>query len=175
MNFTKSQKIALIAVTVLLLVIVGYVFLYKHISALQIKLVEIKNELSIVDALELKKLETASLLEKTKEGRDEISSYFVSKEDPTRFLEFVEALGKESGISLEVKELSMDIPEEEVRSFQDNVKVVLYVEGGWSSLYHFLWLLERMPYVVTVANTALAVDNEGVLWGGQIEILCSAR
>ena len=177
-HFTKSQKVACLAIGIFLLVSVGYVFLFMHIRDLQFRLTEIKTELSIVDALEANKLETVALLDKTKEGREEISSYFVSVEDPTPFLELVEALGADAGVTLEVETLSIDAVEAATSTeYKDNMKVALLVEGPWESLYHLVWLLEHMPYVATIADATFTLGNESSEsgWGGKIELLCSAR
>jgi len=176
-HITKSQKIAFATVSIFLLVCAGYVFLFRHIATLQHKLAEIITELSVVDTLEAHKLETEALLNRTKAGREEIASYFISKEDPTPFLELVETLGKDAGVTLEVEAISIDpVNANEGKSVEDNMKVVLIVEGSWKSLYHLMSLLEHMPYVATISTATFAM-NEGSVdaWKGQIDLLCSAR
>ena len=176
-HITKSQKIAFATVSIFLLVCAGYVFLFRHIATLQHKLAEIITELSVVDTLEAHKLETEALLNRTKAGREEIASYFISEEDPTPFLELVETLGKDAGVTLEVEAISIDpVSADEGKSVGDNMKVVLFVEGSWKSLYHFMSLLEHMPYVATIASATFTVDEGSAdTWKGQIDLLCSAR
>ncbi|KKS83252.1 MAG: hypothetical protein UV60_C0046G0001 [Parcubacteria group bacterium GW2011_GWA2_43_11] len=176
-HITKSQKIAFVALSILLVVCVGYVFLFRHIASLQYKLAEITTELSVIGMLEAHKLETEALLNKTKAGREEIASYFISEEDPTPFLELVETLGKDAGATLEVEAISVDtVNADGGVSVGDNMKVVLLVEGSWKSLYHLMSLLEHMPYIATISSATFTVNEEHVgTWKGQIELLCSAR
>lgn len=177
-RITKTQKVGFGAVSVMVLMCIGYVFFLDHIYTLRDDLLEVKAKLATVKQLEENKLETLVLLSKTEADRKKISSYFVSVEDPTPFLELIENLGSEADVTLEVETLSVEEQDtKDGKNIHENVKVVLVVEGDWESLYELFLLLEHMPYLTTISQAAFSVDTKSGssdVWKGQIELHCSA-
>lgn len=176
-HITKTQKIGAGAIFLLLLTIAGYVLFLRHIYVLQEELAEVKTKLAVVDSQKVHKLETEMLLSKTKDAREEIAKYFVSIEDPTPFLELIESVAKDAGVSLEVKSLSTDAqPQEAISDFHKEISVILLVDGSWDRIFHLISLLENMPYVATIADSTFSIDKASSYggWKGQIELQCSA-
>lgn len=178
-RITKTQQIGAGSIVLLLLASTGYVFFLKHIYSLQDELVEIKASLAVVDEQEESKQEIVSLLSKTEDQREEILQYFVSIEDPTPFLELIESFAEDTGAGIEVETLSVaEVSDKTNTSLTEkHVEVVLLVEGTWESLFHLISLLETMPYVATISETAFSIDHtaSSSVWRGQIELLCGAK
>jgi hypothetical protein len=174
-KITTTQKVSFVSVLVFVLIVAGYVLLYKHIDVLRGELASVKTEIRAVEILAESKQATLVLLDETRQGREELSQYFVSFEDPTPFLELVEASAKDAGVLLEVETLA-EVASEEEKNLK-KIKAVLVVEGGWQGIYHFISLLELMPFAVSVTQTAFTFEEkDGVgVWRGQVHLEYSAR
>lgn len=175
-KITTTQKISFASVLLLALMVTGYVLFYKHIDELREKLAIAKIELRAVEKIAENKQATIILLDETRQGREELSRYFVPLEDPTPFLELIESSAKDAGVLLEVETLA-EVESGEGEENTKKVKAVLLVEGRWQNVFHFLTLLERMPFAVTVTQTALTLDEneDSDAWKGQVHLEYSAK
>jgi hypothetical protein len=175
-KITATQKVSFVSVLLLVLVATGYVLLYKHIGVLREKLSTVKVELWAVEKLAENKQATLILLDETRQGREELSRYFVPLEDPTTFLELVESSAKDAGVLLEVETLA-EVASEKGEEGTKKIKAVLLVEGGWQNVYHCISLLEHMPFAVTVTQAVFTVDQsrDTGVWKGQIHLEYSAK
>jgi hypothetical protein len=178
-KITTTQKISFGAVLVLILTCVGYGFTLKHIKVLRQELVTIRQELVAEDKIAENKQVFISLLQNTKQSREELSGYFVPLDDPTPFLELVESVARDAGVVMSVEKLDMvteDVSGAE-KGKEKSVKVVLAVEGSWQEVYHFISLLEVLPYIVTITDSVFKVEmvNSTSFWKGQIHLNYVAR
>lgn len=157
---------------VFLLCVVGYAFFFKHIQTLNGELREAKKELVTLDIREENKIETVSLLANTEEERKELQTYLVSIEDPTPFLENIEQLANDTGVTLEVQSLRPEDVKEAVLETQKVMVVKLFVEGRWTQLYRLISLLETMPHLTTIEKVTLTLkdDDNAQEWEGVITL-----
>lgn len=178
-KITTTHKIGAGAILILVASCTVYIFFYKYINSLRDELISINKELAVTEALARNRQETELLLTSTADERAILKGRFVSTEDPTPFLELIESSARDTGVVLEVKTLTVEEVGEKKDSKVDGKKVALTlaVESGWKELYHFLTLLERLPYSVTISRTALSFEerSEGNVWEGQIQLQCNAQ
>jgi hypothetical protein len=121
---------------------------------------------------------TAQLVRETERERAELSQYLLNLNNPTPFLSLVESLGDSSGVRLEVESLT-EVASPPTASNKKKtsteatapqgvpmVQVVITIEGRFDRVYHFLTLLEHMPYATTLTHTSLSQTPESDLWSG---------
>ncbi len=178
MKFTSTQKITTGSILLLFVTIVAYVLLFARIGSLRERLVLVKAELVVLDKISENRQVITTLIQDTSKKREELLGYFVSTEAPTPFLELIENAAKDTGILLEVEQLSTNDKKNSSNDdiFKKNVKVVLSVDGGWQEFYHLVSLLELFPYTNTITNTVFTMNKkeDAGLWSGQIHLSCNA-
>lgn len=176
---TKAEKILIGAILVLATAVVMYVFLYKHIVGLRADLSEVSRELESVEKIVENKNDTITLLRETEEGRRELEKYFVSANDPTQFLDMIDAVAEDVGVTVSSPSVEIVGYEELDKNFPDELQkktdVLLSVSGEWDEIYHFISLLELFPYVVTVDRVTVAYkEGDEGSWEGVINIHTNA-
>jgi hypothetical protein len=172
-HITTTQKILTGTILLLVSFIVGYVYFFKHITALNTELHEVNKELATLDILEENKQSTITLLADTEADREELQKHFVPTEDPTPFLESIENIARITNVELEVDALRVEAPSGAVSmESQKEIRTTLSVSGTWDNLFWLLALLETMPYTSTITNTTISLkEGTGLTkWGGQIQL-----
>lgn len=89
------------------------------------------------------------LLKDTKEDRERINTYFVSKDGVVDFIERIENLGDYADISLVLN--SVDISSGESPTLSMSVSAV----GDWEDVLYFLALVESMPVNMSINSARL--------------------
>lgn len=170
---TVTHKLFILSLFFLFIVVGGYVFMYSHIGVLQERLLELRGELKMLETLALKKQTTETLLKSTEYERSEILKYFVSTEDPTDFLELIESSGRDAGVVLDVDSIKVEGSDSETIK---RMEISLSVQGGWEEMYHFVFLLEHLPFAshITRATLTVAKNLENSLWKGIILLTCES-
>ncbi len=176
MKHLKTQKITVVTVCILLIFIFGYAYLHKQINELYRKLETIKVELGVMDRLAENRQTTVELLQNLSEKREELHSHFVSTEALTPFLESIESIAEDAGVLLEVKKVNKESSKNNIDVLKYVVDVVFVVDGGWNEFYHFISLLEMLPYTNTITNATYSMNEKDgdSAWSGQVHILCNA-
>jgi hypothetical protein len=136
-NFQKI--LILVSVILLLLLCFAFVFTYQKIND--------NNQKTQQDTINLK-TETlrrdniASLnqsLQKIAPDRILLENHFIKSSDIVPFLNMIEKLGEEVGVSSEINSVNTKIDNTELM-------VELKASGGFEGIYKFLTLLENSPY-----------------------------
>ena len=178
-RITTTQKISFGAVLMLGLVIVGYYYFYKHLHSLHLELDEVKQEIAVMDQYASNKDAAVALLEETKKNREMLVEYFVPLDNPVTFINLIESAASESGVALKVETLG-ETDEENEANEEDhkNVKAVLAVNGEWREIYHFISLLENLPFATIITKVTLSEDDkadEFGQWKGQIHTVSRTK
>ncbi len=170
-NISTTQKITITIILFMVVALFGYVQLYKYVRSQQEKLVTLEQELHSVDVVSESQQEVRHFLDETASDREEFNKYFVSIEDPTPFLEQIDMIAQTASTAVEVSELDMKYVDDDKllskypKELQKEVQLILSVEGEWSEVYHFLVLLEQLPYALSILNVAFSLENEEMLGG----------
>ena len=172
-HVTTTLKLFFGALLLLLFVVGGYAFMYIQVGVLQERLSGAREEIAILKTMALKKETTEMLLKNTELEREQMLKYFVSREDPTEFLELIESSGRDAGITLDVNSIKVDEGGDELIK---HIEISLSVQGEWDNVYHFIYLLEHLPYVsqITRATVTIAKNLENDVWKGIIILTCES-
>ncbi|MFA6353650.1 MAG: hypothetical protein WCW93_01830 [Candidatus Paceibacterota bacterium] len=136
------QKILLVIfIALLLLGCLAFVFLYKKINDNNQKIQE--NTTSFQTEARRRE-EIASLdrvLQKNASNRILLESHFIKSSDVVPFLNMIERVGKEAGVSSKINSVDAKVN-------NSGLTVDLKIEGKFEAIYKFLTLLENSPYVL---------------------------
>jgi Tfp pilus assembly protein PilO len=109
-------------------------------------------------------------LEKTQEERTLLTAQIIHEEDVIDLLSLIETLGKEQGVLLTTKSLTVD----SVDNTFETLAIQLEVEGSYEAVTHMLNLLEHIPHHVTVESVQLTTQSsDEFAWQGQYQLRVS--
>lgn len=114
------------------------------------------------------------LAEETEASREELLTHVVSVENPASFIEEVERLGRQAGVSIEIG--SVDIEDSAANSL-NSVSLSVRAEGSWDRVVRFVRATEILPYGVSVSDLSLdGLEREGT-WTASLSlaVLASSR
>lgn len=151
-NSMKEIKHIVGAVLVLLGLLAAYGFLFfmmkKEVSGAAELLLREENASN--EAKKIRELEKT--LGETEEMRGKISSYFVKKSEAVSFIESIERLGGQSGLSLSLKNASV--------ADKTNVfRLDASTEGSFGNTMYFLVLLENLPNKISVEKAEIRKEE----------------
>jgi hypothetical protein len=162
----------------------GYAALYVHIADERSKLAEARTELARMEQQELAEASLNTYIKRAKVDVEKLQTYILSIEDPLPFLNLIEEdMAKGAGVAVTVDsfveesgggtgaEEGAEIPRERY------VRVTLSAVGAWEDLYHFLVMLERIPYVVRTEKVVFEnkVKENVREWNVQVDMRMLAR
>lgn len=128
--------------------------LYWHMEKITGDIENIRGEILGLN-LRLKNFKSAkNLLEETREKREAAESIFVGPEELILFIEDLEKIGRESGVSLDVESAS-PASGNSAPSFR------LGLRGDFQNLFLYLLLLENLPYEINLDEASLEKTSSG--------------
>jgi len=95
------------------------------------------------------------LIEDTQEDLSVLDSYFTNGNEVVEFIEEIENIGKESGLALSLRSVSVE------KENGNTLSIYLSVSGSWRNVYHFLNLLELFPANIRIDKVSLAKKDRG--------------
>lgn len=155
--FARTKSLALIS----LLCTVGALGAYIFFAYYTLRTHHANAELAVAVVAEMQKERglraTDKLLQELAEEEEAISSRFVPADDIVSFIELLETSGKDAGVSLEVASVGI-APEKDAA--HEWLTISLKARGAWEKLFHFLVLLETMPFVIELEQAGLKYELE---------------
>lgn len=106
------------------------------------------------------------LLQETKDDRSRLDLYFITRETAANFVEEMEGIARRSGVTLKLS--SLDAVKDKQPGAGSRLKLNLRVEGDFPKIFHFLKILESMPY--RLRFSAVSVVKEESSWRSDMMI-----
>lgn len=162
----KDKKfIITIALIVLLngIVLAGWLYLFSYLEK-QNDLIREERQRILMNE---KKLENnrslKDLMNKIADEKQKIDSVFLDKENIINFIESLESVSGKTGASIKIGNINIDNRKEK------NVFLQFSLTGDFVRLFHYLVLLENLPYLINIEKTGLkkAASNE---WRADFEV-----
>ena len=101
------------------------------------------------------------LMRETQVERDGLDEHFIRDDTIVPFLDMIEKIGKDAGVSFEVT--SVTTTDKEEGDEFESLHLVITAEGKWENVYRLLSLIETVPYSVVIGKMSLD-RREGALW-----------
>lgn len=106
---------------------------------------------------------TKKILAETAESRDLIEGAFLASDNLLFFIEQLESLQRKTGVELKLDEPKSGAGE------TPSLEVSFRIIGSFSALYHFLSLVENLPYRLEWRSVAWSLDS-GTTWSGNFSL-----
>ena len=120
----------------------------------------VANEIDIALEKEVKLKSIKNLIKDTENDRAKLNAYFVVDDKVIDFIEDIENLAKDTNVDLKV--MSIDINDDGNNTPQQNniselLQLNLKVAGLWDNLFHFISLVDELPFRVDISKVNLQV------------------
>ncbi len=169
MSNIKSLKIILGILCVLVLaVFVSYYFVYREIRFRDETYQNLLKDLSLQDTKQDYLISTQKTVDGLVLDINQINNSIISKDGEVEFIESLEAMAKESGLSIEIDSLSLENNEKLSPDSIDILSVKARTRGSWAANYLFLSRLESFPFKVKINKFGLSNSVAEVVSGKRI-------
>lgn len=162
----KTKRVAIIAVILLITMLILVVLGVRTIVAESEKLSEQVAAIAVDQSQQTAFGRLQRLVQETEVEREELRSYYLSSQsDSIDFLNYIEQLAAERGITLE----TLNPTEVERENKQTYLSVGYDISGSLNQVEEFIKLLESIPYVSELVSVNLQ-RRSGVLWQANVMI-----
>lgn len=110
-----------------------------------------------------------NVLEENQESIETLRKYFIVEGDEVVFIETIEEVGRQAGISYEIASIVPAKGKNE-SIVKEDVRVRVNTKGSWERIMNFINLVERMPFGAIVERVSLDIHPEGG-WSGAVEFI----
>lgn len=149
-----TKRIFLILFLLNLVAILVFGGVFWHLKNKNQVLSEYENEQELILQKSLAFRSSKDVLKETEEKRERLSNFFVSSEEVADFIEKLESVGRQSGVDVNINDVK--VLEIDGDSFKEDLEVNLEASGNWDSVFHYLSLIESLPYVVEIEQARLS-------------------
>lgn len=167
MHSNKSLKRILIIL--LLICFAVFALIYLAIRDIRLKnenISSISQELLTKTDKQEYLLTTERLIENISSDLKKVDSYIVARDGDVGFIEELESLARENGLTISIDSLSVEDSKDLEASGVTTLKIRAKTKGRWSGTYTLLSQLESLPYRISVNNFS-AVDTTDIPVGGK--------
>lgn len=176
-QFKTTKQILAFTIILAIASIVFYVLFFNNIKEKNNMISTIINDVDTAVQKEVKLKSVKDIIKDTTDGREKIDTYFINDDEIIGFIGEVEKIGRDIGVDVEI--ISVSISDSKLQ--QDNISELLDLdlkaEGQWSRIFHFLALIEKMPFKINISTINLEAiyesdnkkDSSGI-WKGFFSI-----
>ena len=156
-NFSNTQKILVITIVLAMVSLGLYGFLFWQVRSENQEASQLLGEAE-QDVEKEKTLRAAKIsLEKNKQFIEKIDTYFVPKDGVVGFIQELETIGKQTGVSLTIGGVTAESDQRTKDDFKETLRIRLETSGSWEKTFYFLSVLESLPYRAQVEQIALSL------------------
>lgn len=155
-NTQTLKKILLVIGILILIIFVSYYFIYKEIRFKDETYQTLLRDLSFQDAKEEYLISTEKTVDSLISDISRVNDAIVSKDGEVEFIETLESIAKESGLSIEIDSLVFSNDETIVSESVGVLKVKAKTKGSWVGSYIFLSRLESLPLKLKINSFGLS-------------------
>lgn len=176
-QFKTTKQILALTMILAIASVVFYVLFFNNVKGKNETISTIINDIDIAIQKETRLKSAKDIIKDTETGRGKLDTYFIDNEEIIDFIEEIEKIGRDIGVEIEI--ISVSISDSKIQ--RDNISEVLNLdlkaEGKWSSVFHFLALIEKMPFKINISKINLQVvyndgdkKNSSGIWKGFFSI-----
>ena len=158
-NIERYKKILISLGLFVIALLVLYYFIFAYIRN-KIDLISgLRQDLASKSNKESNLLSLRHLVQESQGDIDTLNSLIIPKDGDVLFIEKVESLAKNSGLSVTIDNLNL----EEIPSLSENGMSILHIrlkgQGTWSAVYLFVSKLESIPFKIKIDRLVMGVSN----------------
>jgi Tfp pilus assembly protein PilO len=153
-SISQTTRWLIILAVLTLAVASGYFLLFAEIRNTNRNISRLAGEADIVAQQSTTLRTLQSIVEITREDRAGINTFFLTEQEIVDFLEVIEGLREDTGASINVR--SIGEGETLTNTLTKELHLNVTAEGSWEAVYHFLALLESLPYRIKLQQVQLS-------------------
>lgn len=153
----RGLKSFILGFLAMIVSVAGYVFLWTSIEAMVTDAAYLRGDLLGTQIQVGTVAGAEKLLADTKTKRGMLQAYFVAPQGTVDFINFVESIGKTSGVTLEIENLG-EVGKES-NDFSEILTIETTITGSFRGVFYFLSLLENAPYQIEIL--AANIERQG--------------
>jgi hypothetical protein len=172
-RFTTHHKTAIILGTLVTAAAFGYYVLFQALFTEIEKTSEITNEVKREERVHNTIATNKQTVVEIQGDLETIDSFFVTSDGVVNFIESVEALARNQGLSIDVRNVSLEeIAGVSYASLLEELQVRIETRGSWQDNYNFLTQLESLPYSINIGLSGVEHldDSDDPAWRGSFEL-----
>ncbi len=164
-SLTFTQKILVLLFILDVAVAAMYAGLFLMIKKAHRTSGDLLGELQVYITKEARLRGMKEIVRDTETDRLVLDRYFVSIQGIVDTIKLFESIGKQAGVFLEIKNVTV-VPnqDDELTEF---IQLDLGAAGSWVAVYHFLSLVESVPYKVQLDKVHMRKLQDTVTTSGQ--------
>jgi len=155
MSIAHNYKIIALLVICILAALGGYIFLVNRVWEKAGVIAEYKSDIVHGDQKKQYANTMLASFESIQEDIDRFKKILVQKQGEVEFIEYIEGLAQESGLGIEINNISIESPVDLAEQGMEYMSVRLEVEGSWASVWRFSQMLEVIPYSLRIQSVGL--------------------
>lgn len=133
----------------------GWFYVFSKISSERKEILELRKNILQGDKKSADEKSLARFLGGIKDEKSLIESVFLKGDDLIRLIKVLESIGEDSGVSLKISAISTEKKE------ASKPVISLSAEGTFEQLFKYLYLLENIPYLITINNVSFQKEEVG--------------
>jgi len=177
-NISKTELLFIIFITTFILISLAYYFVYFDILKTKEESVELNNALLKEKSRKSEYDSIRKNIKSTLDDHNRIVSIFIPQEGVVDFIQLLESLGKESGLSISTETVGSVASEDLSASNKEIISISLKTEGSFNANQAFLNYLENLPYKISITDLTFSYSDSGdsdtgttaPFWKGQIKL-----
>ncbi len=150
----SEKKLAIIILLSVLVLLGGYVYLYILAEKMFIETGEIRSRINVAKSKNNELQLIRENIKSTLGTYELVKQMFVPKDGVVDFIQTLEALGRESGLSLTIKTVENKSLNSTVQG-KERITIFFSADGDKSKLLLFLKLIENLKYKVDIDDVLL--------------------
>ena len=139
--------------------IYGYYSFYKNIVNKAKESYQARAEVVFEDERRKKEKDLSLLYADTLSSRSRLSSFIVSVDKITEFIEAIEKIGPNSSTDVSLSSINVPDFSLDTKSSMAYTTLHLEVRGTWSNIIRALTIVENMPYVLSLKHMRLSTSE----------------
>lgn len=163
----RTKSLALVSLLVGLVSLVALGFLFERILRVNTAVAGLRQSIKEEGRRDIQLRAQQSLLKELSSDESALDSRFLDENGVVPFIELLEAIGKDAGVTIEIDSVGIEPDSTSVQS-HEWLRVALKAEGSWAKLFHFIVLLETIPQALRLDQVSLSefAEEELALWQG---------
>lgn len=155
----KIKNILVISSILAIVAFMIYGFLFWSIKGKNEQISQLSNEAGRNVQTDTALRGIKATLESNESSIAQVDSYFIPQEGVVDFINTLDGLGKESGVSLIISTVSAEEDKTDIHSFKETLTFHLEATGSWSETYYFLSRLESLPYYIGINQVSFSLTS----------------
>ncbi len=171
-NHKLSKKTLFVLTFLTLIFLGGYYYIFMDIKTRSENISTLSQELSMQSNKQGYLVSTQKMINSISSDIDRINNSIVPKDGDVAFIENLETLAKDNGLTIDIDSLVFEDDSKLEAIDVTAFKIKAKISGGWIGTYTFLSQIESMPLKVKINRFASSANSQATtsVWQSSFDI-----